>query len=372
MEVDLGIPTALFAPPVRGSMIELGKSQIGFMNLFALPLFLGVSDILPAMRFSVDEIVSNKNMWEAKIKQEIQREEALKGGHLRAPSTADAQLSPRTRSLSNVPLSPEQHPPALVATSAEMGTSPSQARSSGDPTEMSPRSSLTTLGRLAGSLPESALRSSISEAGQDVTSRRSSGAYPNTTSSPPQLRPRPSSNTIPTSTQLPLEVSTSREDRRSSADHSLVAVLVTSPGKSSKTSSAVAKRHSSEKGSLPSSNEWQSQTSPTTNITYSPTTEATSFLSETSSERGEMNGGMNGGMMGPAETLAPPLVTMGSNDGTENSWTGNSSTTSTNDPMGMGKVIRQRPSRWKLGNFWRNRRKTPSSSGGASASGSSP
>ncbi|KAI9790464.1 MAG: 3',5'-cyclic-nucleotide phosphodiesterase [Peltula sp. TS41687] len=397
MEVDLGIPTALFAPPVRDSVIELGKSQIGFMNLFALPLFLGVSDILPVMQFCVNAIVSNKNMWEAKIKREIERQEVLKNGHLPASSTADDMLSPRSRSLSNVSLSPEQHPPALVATSAETSTPASQAQSSRDPREMSPRSSLATSGLLDGGIPEPA----PSDVGQDIIgSRRSSGAYPtNAASSPPQLRPRPSSNTIPTSTQLPLGISTSsREARRSSADHSLVAVLVTSPGKSSKTTSsaaavAAAKRHSSEKGSLPSSNDWHSQTtSPTTNITYSPTTEATSFLSETSSERGEMtmmvNGGGGGGgggaggggMMGPvaAETsLAPPLVTMGSHEGTENSWTGNSSTTSTtnNDPNGMGggKVIRQRPSRWKLGNFWRNRKKTPSSGSGApSASGSSP
>ncbi|KAI9810222.1 MAG: 3',5'-cyclic-nucleotide phosphodiesterase [Phylliscum demangeonii] len=87
MEVDLGIPTALFAPPVRDSVVELGKSQLGFMNLFARPLFLGVADVLPAMRFAVDHIDANKATWERTLAIERDRVRFL---HSPAPAPAPA------------------------------------------------------------------------------------------------------------------------------------------------------------------------------------------------------------------------------------------------------------------------------------------
>lgn len=69
MEQDLGIPSALFAAPVR-EIVELGKSQIGFMNMFAIPLFQGVTDVMPGMGFCVDELHQNKLAWEMKIAEE--------------------------------------------------------------------------------------------------------------------------------------------------------------------------------------------------------------------------------------------------------------------------------------------------------------
>jgi hypothetical protein len=57
-------------PPVRDDIIKLGESQIGFMNIFARPLFEAVTDILPAMRYAVDEILTNKAVWEKKISDE--------------------------------------------------------------------------------------------------------------------------------------------------------------------------------------------------------------------------------------------------------------------------------------------------------------
>ncbi|KAL5113905.1 3',5'-cyclic-nucleotide phosphodiesterase [Pleosporales sp. CAS-2024a] len=74
MEQELEMPSCLFGgPPVRDDMIKLGESQIGFMNIFACPLFEAVTDILPAMRFAVDEILANKTVWEKKIEQERQK-----------------------------------------------------------------------------------------------------------------------------------------------------------------------------------------------------------------------------------------------------------------------------------------------------------
>ncbi|KAF2665976.1 HD-domain/PDEase-like protein [Microthyrium microscopicum] len=68
MEAELGIPTCLFGgPPVVGDLIKLGESQQGFMNIFARPLFESVTDVLPPMHFSVDELEKNKITWQKKI-----------------------------------------------------------------------------------------------------------------------------------------------------------------------------------------------------------------------------------------------------------------------------------------------------------------
>ncbi|KAF2625832.1 HD-domain/PDEase-like protein [Macroventuria anomochaeta] len=83
MEEELQMPSCLFGgPPVRDDMIKLGESQIGFMNIFARPLFEAVTDILPAMRFAVDEILTNKSIWDTKIDQEKQRRKSKTPIHL--------------------------------------------------------------------------------------------------------------------------------------------------------------------------------------------------------------------------------------------------------------------------------------------------
>jgi hypothetical protein len=71
MEIELEIPTQLFGgPPVLDNVVKMGESQIGFMNIYARPLFEAVTHILPAMKFSIDEILANKFVWEQKIKKE--------------------------------------------------------------------------------------------------------------------------------------------------------------------------------------------------------------------------------------------------------------------------------------------------------------
>lgn len=70
MEEELQVPTCLVpGPPVRDDIVKMGESQIGFMNIFARPLFAAVSEILPSMRFAVDEIVANEGIWKEKIVQ---------------------------------------------------------------------------------------------------------------------------------------------------------------------------------------------------------------------------------------------------------------------------------------------------------------
>jgi len=115
MEADLGIPSALFAPPVR-EPIELGHSQIGFMNMFAIPLFQGVTHVMPAMEFCVEELHKNVKSWE----QRIEVEQLKKRKDSDDSVTKDAALSlkylgtesPRTlmpkKSLSESPVTPRQ------------------------------------------------------------------------------------------------------------------------------------------------------------------------------------------------------------------------------------------------------------------------
>jgi len=67
MEHDLGIPSSLVVAPVTGSVVALAKSQVGFMNLFAIPLFENLSKVLPEMGFSIKELTANKDAWSTKI-----------------------------------------------------------------------------------------------------------------------------------------------------------------------------------------------------------------------------------------------------------------------------------------------------------------
>ncbi|KAI0999808.1 hypothetical protein K3495_g8390 [Podosphaera aphanis] len=69
IEKDLGIRSTLFATPVR-EIIALGKSQIEFMNLFAFPLFRGVSELMPAMNFCVEKLKENRLAWQKKVSGE--------------------------------------------------------------------------------------------------------------------------------------------------------------------------------------------------------------------------------------------------------------------------------------------------------------
>ena len=93
MEQELEIPSALLAPPKR-DVISLGKAQLGFMNLFALPLFQGVADIIPSMKYTVDELDINKAIFEQSIRDAQAREEP-QGRRL----VADGTFSPRTMTL---------------------------------------------------------------------------------------------------------------------------------------------------------------------------------------------------------------------------------------------------------------------------------
>ena len=69
MEKALDMPTCLFGgPPDPDNLIKLGESQIGFISIFALPLFSCMSEILPPMGFTVRELSANMETWKKRIK----------------------------------------------------------------------------------------------------------------------------------------------------------------------------------------------------------------------------------------------------------------------------------------------------------------
>ncbi|KAK2733961.1 3',5'-cyclic-nucleotide phosphodiesterase [Myotisia sp. PD_48] len=71
MESNMGIETAIFGgPPEIGNFIQKAKGQIGFMDIFALPLFDGVTYILPDMAFAVNSIRRNRFIWDKLIEHE--------------------------------------------------------------------------------------------------------------------------------------------------------------------------------------------------------------------------------------------------------------------------------------------------------------
>ncbi|KAI7775267.1 hypothetical protein LA080_007111 [Diaporthe eres] len=66
MEKELEIQTSLMAPPLTERASQF-RSQLNFMNMFAIPLFQGVADVLPNMRYCVTELTTNSELFQRKI-----------------------------------------------------------------------------------------------------------------------------------------------------------------------------------------------------------------------------------------------------------------------------------------------------------------
>lgn len=102
-------------PPVLDDLVKLGESQIGFINIFSRPLFEAVADILPSMRYVVDEILINKDIWEKKIEEERERRKNNPGLtlNLLTPSfAADPSPSPFSESPSRATQDTSKLPPS--------------------------------------------------------------------------------------------------------------------------------------------------------------------------------------------------------------------------------------------------------------------
>lgn len=92
MENELEITSSLMAPPKK-DVISLAKAQLSFMNMFAIPLFQGVADIMPTMTYTVEELDRNKELFEQRIQDEQAKPDAIPRRLLK-----EGTFSPRTMS----------------------------------------------------------------------------------------------------------------------------------------------------------------------------------------------------------------------------------------------------------------------------------
>ncbi|KAL2271465.1 hypothetical protein VTJ83DRAFT_836 [Remersonia thermophila] len=72
MERELEIKSSLMSKPTK-DLLALSTSQLKFMDMFAIPLFEGVADILPGMQYCVDELLLNKDLFDQCLEAERAR-----------------------------------------------------------------------------------------------------------------------------------------------------------------------------------------------------------------------------------------------------------------------------------------------------------
>lgn len=96
METDIGIQSSLYSKPKK-DFLSLAHAQLSFMNMFAIPLFQGVADVLPAMQYTVDELELNKALFEKTVEEIPGMEEE------RRIRLTEGTLSPRSLSLAIQP-----------------------------------------------------------------------------------------------------------------------------------------------------------------------------------------------------------------------------------------------------------------------------
>ncbi|KAL6832680.1 hypothetical protein V8C40DRAFT_262546 [Trichoderma camerunense] len=124
MEDELEIKSSLMSPPKK-DILSLANAQIGFMNMFAIPLFQGVAEIMPGMEYAVKELHINKKFFEEKVKEEqVKAAEAASENvrHRRTrsyPIENDSEMknieispapSPSTAKSGHDPHTPVEHP----------------------------------------------------------------------------------------------------------------------------------------------------------------------------------------------------------------------------------------------------------------------
>ncbi|KAJ5362987.1 hypothetical protein N7541_003831 [Penicillium brevicompactum] len=127
MEREVGMETALFGgPPELGNIYKLATGQIGFMSIFALPLFEGISDLLPQLQFTADHIRRNQAQW-----QELSNEQ-LKNQGLPVEKRAEITVSPRSYS----PASRSTNTEKLLFESGDGNGSGAQLTSPGSSTDV--------------------------------------------------------------------------------------------------------------------------------------------------------------------------------------------------------------------------------------------
>ncbi|KAK5990276.1 3',5'-cyclic-nucleotide phosphodiesterase 2-like protein [Cladobotryum mycophilum] len=101
MEDELDIKSSLMAPPKK-DFLSLANAQLGFMNMFAIPLFQGVADIMPAMAYTVEQLQTNKQLFENRVQEEKAKQQQLVTEDERKRRLLrEGTFSPRTMSYEN-------------------------------------------------------------------------------------------------------------------------------------------------------------------------------------------------------------------------------------------------------------------------------
>ena len=181
MEKEVGMETALFGgPPEIGNIYKLATGQIGFMSIFALPLFEGVSDLLPTLQFTADHIRRNQAQWQQHANDELRKQ------GLPIEERAEITVSPRS------------HSPARTAEADSTEKAPPEPEDNNAPEEpggpKSPSSSVDTASPPSGAYNENTIEPVVSpdtpgpqieitgtplSPMTDAPSRKSSSAMPN-------------------------------------------------------------------------------------------------------------------------------------------------------------------------------------------------
>jgi 3',5'-cyclic-nucleotide phosphodiesterase len=359
MEQDLGIPSALYAAPVS-EIIELGNSQIGFINMFAIPLFTGVTDVMPAMRFCVEELERNKATWEEKIALE-QEKVKQENGLLGLPDSvrlADGMRSPRTMSVAQPADGDDQ--PSTVGTASKstdaLNLRIKAVMGSGIPGAHHNSVDESPKGTKQGSPVRSNSRSSHNETNftkgpwQSSIDRRSSKprqlqlSY--ATASAPQLLDHPSQD-------VKVLANGERQVNGVHTQPSLVTdLVVVDPPTPKESSLQIPDPQRSSDTTTEGSNsagDWTSQeaSATTSKMPISPSTQATSFASEDSAERTIQT-----------PTFNSPLANSTSRSSIGHSTGDGSATTEGQSDLKVlaeGRNLKKKPSRFRMKDlhFWK-------------------
>lgn len=223
MESQVGMETTLFGgPPEIGNIMKLANGQIGFMGIFAHPLFANVTDIIPPMGFAAVEILNNKNVWVTRIEQEkrmlrLRNEAGVNDGAVSPRSQSPAPKKPEKvftghpPSTGSFPASPLRHastPPSPRQQSVKHSRDSSIAGTSHAMTaDDSPRNESEATPAWKAPFGEEGITASSSSTSppQEVTPT-SSGVFPSLKpqqeAQRPEVQTRRSSNTVPRSLQL--------------------------------------------------------------------------------------------------------------------------------------------------------------------------
>ena len=222
MESQVGMETTLFGgPPEIGNNLKLANGQIGFMGIFAHPLFANVTDVIPAMGFAAAEILNNKGVWISRIEQEKGRHHLLHEGGFNDGAVSPRSQSPPSRkpdklqvthpqSAGYFPASPLRHasnPPSPLQQHVKDSRHSSVASTSHAMTTDDPPIKQSKINSWnSPSVEGGTMATSNTTPVPQEVELASSGVFPSERphlqARRPEVRPRRSSNTVPSSLQV--------------------------------------------------------------------------------------------------------------------------------------------------------------------------